>query len=68
MVAITLKAARVNVGLTQGEAAEKLGISEETLRAYENYKRFPNVPIIKKIETLYNLSYNDILFLPRDHG
>ena len=62
-MAITLKAARVNVGLTQSEAAKKLGIATDTLRMYESGKTFPDVPTIKKIEGLYHVSYNDIHFL-----
>lgn len=32
---VTLKAARVNCGLTQKEAAKKLGLSVDTLSKYE---------------------------------
>lgn len=68
-MAITLKAARVNVGLTQNEAAQKLGIATDTLRMYENGKTFPDVPTIKKIENLYHVSFNDIHFLlPTENG
>ena len=49
-MAITLKAARVNKGLTQKEAAKLIGISEPSLVNYEAGKTFPNVPTIKKIE------------------
>jgi len=67
-MAITLKAARVNSGLKQEEAAVRLGISPETLRKYERSESFPDVPMIKKIEILYDVSYNDLLFLPKNHG
>jgi putative transcriptional regulator len=68
-MAITLKAARVNAGLTQIESAKKLGIAVDTLRMYETGKTFPDVPIIKKIENLYHVSYNDINFLlPTNNG
>ena len=68
-MALTLKAARVNVGLTQSEAAKKLGIATDTLRMYESGKTFPDVPTIKKIEGLYHVSYNDINFLlPTENG
>jgi putative transcriptional regulator len=68
-MAITLKAARVNVGLTQQEAAKKLGIATDTLRMYEAGKTFPDVPTINRIEKLYKISYNDINFLlPRENG
>lgn len=65
---ITLKAARVNAGIRQHEAAEQLGISAETLRRYEKAIAFPDVPLIKKIERLYNVSYNDLIFLPKSNG
>lgn len=63
-MAITLKAARVNAGLTQPEAAKLLGISIDSLRNYEHGKTFPTVPLIQKIERVYGLPYSDILFLP----
>lgn len=59
---VTLKAARVNRKLTQREAAKKIGISEYTLSNYECGKRYPDVPTIKKIEEVYGISYNDIIF------
>lgn len=67
-MAITLKAARVNKGLNQEEAAKMLGISADTLRKYEQAKSFPDVQMIKKIEELYATSYNDLIFLPINHG
>lgn len=63
-VCVTLKAARINVGLTQKEAAKKLGISEETVSNYERGKRFPDVPVIRKIEKVYGIPYDRIIFLP----
>lgn len=62
-MAITLKAARVNKGLNQSEAASQLNVSVETLRNYENGKSFPNVDILKRIEELYGVEYKDINFL-----
>jgi len=58
-----LKALRVNVGLTQKEAAEKLGISPSMLGSYERGESMPNVVMIKKFENLYNTRYEDIDFL-----
>ena len=63
-MAITLKAARVNVGMNQNEAAKGLGITPDTLRRWEKGLSFPTVVQIKKIEELYNVSYSDIIFLP----
>ena len=64
MAKITLKAARVNAGLTQKEAAAKIGISKQTLSAYENGKRFPEPEVIRRVEEVYGLSYNNIRFRP----
>lgn len=60
---VTLKAARVNKNLTQKKAAALLGISVETLINYEKGLSFPNVPVIKKMEKLYEVHYSDINFL-----
>lgn len=64
-MAITLEAARVNAGYKQKEAAEKLGITPETLSRWEKGKSFPNVEQITAIEKLYNTTYADIIFCPR---
>ena len=61
---ITLRAARINKGLSQEEAAKLIGISESTLINYEKGRRFPDVPIIKKIEDTYGVEYREINFLP----
>ena len=61
-MSITLKAARVNKGLTQKEAAAALGIAASTLVKYEAGTTFPDVQVIRKMEELYEVSYNDINF------
>lgn len=61
-MAIYLKAARVNAGFTQEEAAQKLGISKGTLANYEAYRTIPDVELAKKIAALYQLSVNEIIF------
>lgn len=61
-MAITLKAARVNAGMSQTEAANHLGISKNTLCNYENYRTIPDIEMSKKIAALYNWSVNDIIF------
>jgi transcriptional regulator with XRE-family HTH domain len=63
---VTLKAARVNAGLTQKEAAAKLGIDARSLAHYEKGHRYPSVPTIQKMEALYGVTYADIIFLPGD--
>lgn len=63
-MSITLKAARVNAGLTQAEFAEALGVSETTIRNYEKGHSFPDVLTLKKIEEVTGVGYQDISFLP----
>ena len=62
MAKITLKAARVNVGLTQAEAAEKLGVASSTIRNWEKGCSFPKPPQIMKLCELYGVSYDNIFF------
>lgn len=59
----SLKAIRINSNETQKETADAIGVSPETWGNYEKGKTFPDVPIIKKIEEHFNVSYDDIDFL-----
>ena len=67
-MSMTLKAARVNRGLNQEEAAKMLGISRTTLQAWETYKSYPTVAQLPAIESTYNVKYDDIIFLPSDYA
>lgn len=64
----TLKALRVNMGWTQEEAAKKFNVSVDTLKNYESYKTFPDVPIIENILNATDMRYDDIIFLPKSYG
>ena len=64
---VTLRTAREICGLKQAEAAKILGISTDTLSNYERGKSYPDVPIIRKIESLYGVTYDQIIFLPLDY-
>lgn len=64
VVKITIKAARINVGLSQKEAADCLGISNKTLGNWENGVSFPPADMIPKICELYGMSYDNLNFLP----
>lgn len=66
MNGITLRAARVNAGLTQKEAAAKLNVSNKTLWNWETGVRVPNINKVKAICELYGMSYDDIIFLPNN--
>lgn len=61
---VTLKAARINKGLTQEEAAKLIGVGIDTLGNYERGLTYPDIPILKKIEEVYNVEYSNIIFLP----
>ena len=59
---VTLKAARVNMGLTQSEAARKLGVTTQTLCNYEKYRKSPTVLMAKKMADLYHTTVDDLFF------
>lgn len=65
MPKMTLKAARVNAGYTQKEAAKLLGVSNKTLNQWESGKVLPRADKIDSICTLYNVSYDNLSFLPK---
>ena len=66
-MAITIKAARVNKGLTQAEAAELLGVSADSLWNYENHRSYPDIRVVKKMVEIYGFSYDELIFLPNDN-
>lgn len=57
---ITYEAARVNAGLTQKEAAERLNITAQTLKRWESYKSFPTVDHFIDLCNLYGCPINSI--------
>ena len=59
---ISMKAARVNAGLSQKEAALKIGVTKDTLGNWERGKSFPSTKYIPLIEKTYNVGY-DYIFL-----
>lgn len=61
---ITLKAARTNASLTQKEAAERIGVTVDTIGNWERGKSFPDALNIKRIEEVYSVRYDDLIFLP----
>lgn len=62
-MAISLKAARVNVGLTQEQAAKKIGVSKSTLQKWESGECYPSTKYIPNITAVYGVGYDDIIFL-----
>lgn len=62
----TLKTIRTSLNLDQQEMADKLGISRKTYQNYEQYKTYPDIPIVKKIIEISKVDFNDIIFLPSE--
>lgn len=57
------KTARTSAGLTQERAAEKLGISVESIKAYETYSRLPPSQVVDGMCIIY-----DTLYLAYQHN
>ena len=64
----TLKTARDKAQISQKDAAAFLGINVDTLRNYEVGKSQPDALMIKKIEELYGVRYDQLIFLECDYG
>lgn len=59
---ITLRAARVNVGLSIIDAASLLNINKGTLSNYETGKTVPRLDFIEQASTLYKIPKENIFF------
>ena len=59
---LTLKALRINKGYTQEQAANLIGVSVDTLANYEKGLTYPDIPVLKKIEEVYETKYDNINF------
>lgn len=60
---ITLAAARKNINLTQGQLAEIIGVSTNTLASWESGKTDPTARQFKRISEVTGISM-DFLSLP----
>lgn len=66
MPKMTLKAARVNAGYSQKEAAKELNISNKTLGNWENGVSYPKADKVAAICALYKVDYDNLVFLPQN--
>lgn len=66
MLQISLKAARVNAGLSQIEAAKHFGISISTIIKWEKHPEVIPAWRQAEISSIYNMPISNIIFLPRD--
>ena len=58
----TLRTARLVNQLSQREAAIALGIGANTLASYECSKTYPDIPTLKRMEKLYGIRYDQMMF------
>lgn len=65
---MTLKTARELAGLTQADAAQRIGVNTDTLGNYERGKHYPDIPTLRMIENVYQVRYDQLIFLPLDFG
>lgn len=59
---IHIRAARINAGLTQQQACEKLAISRATLQNYESGKTVPSIEVAKEMSVLYEIPLEYLKF------
>ena len=58
----TLKTAREMKRYTQEEAAKRIGVSVDTLGNYERGKSYLDIPVLRKIEEVYGIPYEQLNF------
>jgi transcriptional regulator with XRE-family HTH domain len=61
---ITLKAARVNAGITQSKAADVVKTTTRTISSWESGKTLPDIASFKTLCKLYGVSMDAVSFLP----
>ena len=56
-----LKNARIEAGLTQEKAAEKIDVSRQTISNWENEKSYPDIISFIALSDLYSVSLDELL-------
>jgi|KBSSwiStaDraftv2_1062776.scaffolds.fasta_scaffold241552_4 transcriptional regulator with XRE-family HTH domain len=56
MIATNVRNARLNLGLRQAQAAERIGITKAALSRIENAKSVPNITTAQRIADAYGIS------------
>lgn len=62
MFRISIKAARVNAGMTLEEASNRLGITKDTLSRYERGSVPYSYQVLNKMLEVYNVPFENIKF------
>lgn len=61
-MAITIKAARTNVGMTQTDVAKAVGKTKSTIASYEAYTTSPDMKTALAMAKLFNMTVDDIIW------
>lgn len=61
-MAISIKAARVNVGLTQKQVGDSVGKSKGTIASYEAYTTQPDIKTAQAMADLFRMKLDDIIW------
>lgn len=61
---VSIRAARVNAGLTQTAFAAKIGVSPRTVQHWESGISSPRADMMPKICNVLSCNVEDIIFLP----
>ena len=56
-----LKNARIEAGLTQEKAAEKIDVSRQSISNWENEKSYPDIISVIALSDLYSVSLDELL-------
>lgn len=56
-----LKNARIEAGLTQEKAAEKIDVSRQTISNWENEKSYPDIISVIALSDLYSVSLDELM-------
>ena len=59
---ISIKAARVNAGLTQTEVAERVNKTKNTIASYEAYTTVPDIKTAQAMAEGFGMSIDDIIW------
>ena len=60
MLKDNIKKARLNVGLTQSEVAEKLGVAQAQYARWENGGRNPKDETVKKLAEIFGVTFDKL--------
>lgn len=60
---ISIKAARVNSGLTQAEVAERVNKTKNTIASYEAYATSPDIITAQAMAELFGMSLDEIIWV-----